>query len=169
MLGQVFEEQDRNRVKRDAKVALAIQFRDDQELTRKSKAHPELFPAPPQGGAALTDCTLESFWRETGSTARPAGALTDAQTLSLRAELIAAVEDRHAAAGGTERPWYTAEIDHSMPCWLITFLLMQLFGTRNLGDLSPADKLWLYKVIKSLHNGFKNAMMVETSRNQWHI
>ena len=164
VLGQVFEEQDRNRVKRDAKVALAIQFRDDQELTRKSKAHPEWFPE----GAALTDCTLESFYREMGSTA-PAGALTDAQTLSLRAELIAAVEDRHAAAGGTERPWYTAEVDHSIPCWLITFLLMQLFGTRNLGDLSPADKLWLYKVIKSLHNGFKNAMMVDTSRNQWHI
>ena len=164
VLGQVFEEQDRNRVKRDAKVALAIQFRDDQELTRKSKAHPEWFPE----GAALTDCTLESFYREMGSTA-PAGALTDAQTLSLRAELIAAVEDRHAAAGGTERPWYTAESDHSLPCWLITFLLMQLFGTRNLGDLSPADKLWLYKVIKKLHNGFKNAMMVDTSRNQWHI
>jgi hypothetical protein len=56
-----------------------------------------------------------------------------------------------------------------MPCWLITFVAMQLFGTRKIGDLSPADKLWLSKVIKSLHNGFKNAMMVDTSRNQWHI
>jgi hypothetical protein len=92
-----------------------------------------------------------------------------AQILDLRAELIAAVEDRQEATGGTERPWYKLEIDPPLPCWLITFLLMQLFGTRNLGDLSPADKLWLYKVIKSLHNGFKNAMMVDTSRNQWHI
>ena len=100
-----------------------------------------------------------------GSTA-PAGALTDAQILDLRAELIAAVEERQEAAGGTERPRYKPEIDHPLPCWLITFLLMQLFGTRNLGDLSPADKLWLYKVIKSLHNGFKNAMMVDMSRNQ---
>ncbi len=42
---------------------------------------------------------------------------------------------------------------------------VQFFGTRSLGDLSPADKLWLYKAIKSLHNGFKNAMMVDASRN----
>ena len=75
-----------------------------------------------------------------GSTA-PAGALADAQILDLRAELIAAVEDRQEATGGTERPRYKPEIDHSIPCWLITFLLMQFFGTRNLGDLSPADKL----------------------------
>jgi hypothetical protein len=46
---------------------------------------------------------------------------------------------------------------------------MQFFGTRNLGDLSPADKLWLLTVVKKLHNGFKNIMMVDTSRNQWHI
>jgi hypothetical protein len=29
------------------------------------------------------------------------------------------------------------------PCWLITFLLMQFFGARNLGALTPADQLWL--------------------------
>jgi hypothetical protein len=46
---------------------------------------------------------------------------------------------------------------------------MQFFGTRNLGDLSPADKLWLITVVKELHNGFKNMMMVDTSRSQWHI
>ena len=46
---------------------------------------------------------------------------------------------------------------------------LSLFGTRNIGDLSPADMLWLYQVIKKLHNGFKNIMMVDTSRNQWHI
>ncbi len=42
---------------------------------------------------------------------------------------------------------------------------LSLFGTRNIGDLSPADMLWLYQVIKKLHNGFKNAMLVDTSRN----
>jgi hypothetical protein len=51
-LCQVFAEQDRNRVKRDAKVALAIQMRDDQELTVKSKAHPDLFPPRLQGDDA---------------------------------------------------------------------------------------------------------------------
>ncbi len=61
------------------------------------------------------------------------------------------------------------EIDHSVPCWLITFLLMHFFGTRDLGALTPVDKLWLYKVVKMLHNGFTNAMMVDTSHNQWHI
>ena len=40
---------------------------------------------------------------------------------------------------------------------------------KDLGDLSPADRLWLIKVVQSLHNGFKNAMMVSTSSNQWHI
>ena len=52
VLCQVFAEQDRNRVKRDAKVALAIQMRDDQELTVKSKAHPDLFLPRLQGDAA---------------------------------------------------------------------------------------------------------------------
>ena len=62
-------------------------------------------------------------------------------------------------------------IDHSVPRWLITFLLMKFFGTPDLGALTPADKLWLpvYEVVKSLHNGFKNALMVDTSRSQWHV
>ena len=55
-------------------------------------------------------------------------------------------------------------IDHSVPRWLITFLLMQFFGTRDFGALTPADKLWLYEVVKSLHNGFKNKLMVDTSQ-----
>ena len=76
------------------------------------------------------------------------------------------VEDRQAAAGGAERPRYKFEADHLFSCWLITCLLMQFFGTRNLGDLSPADKLWLITAVKKLHNGFKNTMMVDTSRNQ---
>ena len=46
---------------------------------------------------------------------------------------------------------------------------MQFFGTRDLGALTPADKLWLYEVVKSLHNGFKNKLMVDTSRSQWHV
>ena len=68
--------------------------------------------------------------------------------------------------------WATMEVDHVVqcnPCWLITLLMDQFYNTRNLGDLSPADRLWLFKVVKSLHNGFKNAMMVDTSSNQWHI
>ena len=56
-----------------------------------------------------------------------------------------------------------------MPWRLITLLLMQFFGTRDLGALTPADKLWLYKVVKSLHNGSKNAMMVSEDRNQYHV
>ena len=170
VLRRVFAEQDRNGDDRDTKVVVGFKFRADQEITSSSKVHPELIP-PLQGGAALHDCTLQCFWDATSraTTARPAGALTDAQKKDLRAELIAAVEARYAAAGGTERLRPTVEIDHSMPCWLITFVAMQLFGTRKIGDLSPADKLWLSKVLKSLHNGFKNAMMVDTSRNQWHI
>jgi hypothetical protein len=47
--------------------------------------------------------------------------------------------------------------------------LMQFFGARNLGLLTPADKLWLEDVVKSLHNGSENAMMVSESRNQYHV
>jgi hypothetical protein len=61
------------------------------------------------------------------------------------------------------------EVYHLVPCWLTTFLMDQFFGKRNLGDLSPADKLWLITTVKKLHNGFKNTMMVDTSRNQWHV
>jgi hypothetical protein len=61
------------------------------------------------------------------------------------------------------------EVDHVVQCWLITLLKDQFYNTRNLGDLSPADRLWLIKVVKPLHNGFKNAMTVDTSSNQWHI
>jgi hypothetical protein len=134
-------------------------MRDDQELTLKSKAHPEFFREPPQGGAARTDCTLESFYRVMGSTARPGR--RSSQRSRTGKQQPEAPSDR-----GTK-----AEIDDPLPCLLITYLLMQLFGTRNLGDISPADKLRLYKVIRLLHNrdGFKNAMMVDTSRNQWHI
>ena len=173
VLRRVFAEQDRNGDDRDTKVVVGFKFRADQEITSSSKVHPELIP-PLQGRAALHDCTLQCFWDATGmQRAVPPlhvpPVLTDAQKKDLRAELIAAVEARSAAAGGTERLRPTVEIDHSMPCWLITFVAMQLFGTRKIGDLLPADKLWLSKVIKSLHNGFKNAMMVDTSRNQWHI
>jgi hypothetical protein len=86
-----------------------------------------------------------------------------------RAEIIAAVKARYAATGGTERFLATMEIDHSVPCWLITFLLMQFFGTRDLGALTPVDKLWLYKVVKMLHNGFTNAMMVDTSQSMAYL
>ena len=86
-----------------------------------------------------------------------------------QAEIIAAVKARYAATGGTERVLATMLIDHGVPRWLITVLLMQFFGTRDLGALTPVDKLWLYEVVKSLHNGFKNALMVDTSRSQWHV
>ena len=95
--------------------------------------------------------------------------LSAEQKKDLRAELKAVVEKRQEAAGGAERPRYKFEADHLFSCWLITCLLMQFFGTRNLGDLSPADKLWLITTVKKLHNGFKSIMMVDTSRNQWHI
>ena len=39
----------------------------------------------------------------------------------------------------------------------------------DVDDWTPADKLWLITAVKELHNGFKNMMMVDTSRNQWHI
>ena len=51
-----------------------------------------------------------------------------------------------------------------MPCWLITWLLMQLFGPRRLGGLDDADALWLYDEVKTLHNSDLNArIMTEVS------
>ena len=169
VLCRVFEDQDRNGVDRDPNVVVGFKVRTEPEITEGSQVHPELFEEHPQGGAP-SNCTLKSWWDETGrdTTTRPAGALSAAQKQDLRAELKAVVENRQAADGGAEPPRYKFEADHLFSCWLITCLLMQFFGTRNLGDLSPADKLWLLTVVK-LHNGFKNIMMVDTSRNQWHI
>jgi hypothetical protein len=165
VLCRVFEEQDRNGVDRDPNVVVGFKVRAEPEINQEgSQVHPEVFEEHPQGGAAPSDCTLRSWWDETGrdTTTRPAGALTDAQKQDLRAELKAVVENRQAAAGGTERPRYKFEADHLFSCWLITCLLMQFFGTRNLDDLSPADKLWLITAVKKLHNGVKNTMMVDT-------
>ena len=108
-------------------------------------------------------------WRAPGhSTAlagRPASnAAHRSRDKESHAEIIAAVKARYAATGGTERVLATMLIDHSVPRWPITFLSMQFFGTRDLGALTPADKLWLYEVVKSLHNGFKNKLMVDTSQ-----
>jgi hypothetical protein len=83
--------------------------------------------------------------------------------------VVAVVEAQDAAAGGSVHIWLSTEIDHVVSCWIITWLMHQFFGRRNLGDVSPADRLWLMKEIKKLHNGFTNAMLVDTSRNQWHI
>ena len=174
MLFRSFAEQDRNGVDRDTNVVAGFKVRTEPEINQEeSQVHPELFEQDPPGGAR-SNCTLKSWWDERGraTTARPAGALSRlsaAQKQDLRAELKAVVEERQEAAGGAERPRYKFEADHLLSCWLITCLLMQFFGERNLGDRSPADKLWLITVVKELHNGFKNMMMVDTSRNQWHI
>jgi len=46
-------------------------------------------------------------------------------------EIIAAVEAPYAATGGTERPRYTMENDHSVPCWLMNAYELHLIGKRQ--------------------------------------
>ena len=95
VLCRVFAEQDRNGVDRDPNVVVGFKVRAEPEITEGSQVHPELFEEHPQGGAP-SNCTLKSWWDETGrdTTERPAGALTDAQKQDLRAELKAVVENR---------------------------------------------------------------------------
>jgi hypothetical protein len=132
---------------------------------------------PEPGAAAPTDCSLAEWRRATGGSIAPGSEqapdsrLTKPEVAELRAEVVAVVEARAAAAAGSVAVhiWLSTEIDHIVSCWIITWLMHQFFGTRNLGDVSPADRLWLMQEIKKLHNGFKNAMLVDTSRNQWHI
>ncbi len=52
---------------------------------------------------------------------------------------------------------FAIQVDHGVPCWLVTWLLMQLFVPRRLGGLDDADALWLYGVVKRLHNSDLNA------------
>ena len=180
LLRLIFAQQDYNNVvPRSSKVVAGFMIRDDQVVLHESfKMHPELFPAPKPGEPAPTDCTLATYRRVRtgGGTAPGSEPATDSQlskneVSELRSILANEVVRKHAAARGTSHWhfWLAAQIDHSIPCWLVTFLLMQFFGTRSLGGLSPADRLWLYKEIKSLHNGSKNAMMVSEVRNQYHV
>jgi hypothetical protein len=143
------------------------------------KIHPELLPKLKPGEPAPPDCTLATYRRVKGSRIAPGGEpATDSQlsrpeVSALRHILVHDVMRRHVAARGSRHFWLAAQIDHSIPCWLVTYLLMQFFGPENLGDLSadlsPADRLWLYEVVKSLHNGSTNAMMASEVRNQYHI
>ena len=180
LLRLIFAQQDYNNVvPRSSKVVVGFMIRDDQVVLHESfKMHPELFPAPKPGEPAPTDCTLATYRRVRtgGGTAPGSEPATDSrlsknEVSELRSILANEVERKHAAARGTNHWhfWLAAQIDHSIPCWLVTFLLMQFFGTRSLGGLSPADRLWLYKEVKSLHNGSKNAMMVSEVRNQYHV
>jgi hypothetical protein len=55
----------------------------------------------------------------------------------LRRRLVDSVEKRvdAAAAGGKPRLSFKIEINHNVPCWLLTLLLLQFFGGRNLQHL----------------------------------
>jgi hypothetical protein len=176
LLRLIIEQQDYNHVVRRSDVVAAFMVRDDQVVLHESfKIHPELFPERKPGEPAPPDCTLATYRRVNGSSIAPGGEpATDSQlskpeVSALRHTLVHDVTRRHVAARGSKHFWLEAQIDHSIPCWLVTYLLMQFFGPKNLGDLSPADRLWLYEVVKSLHNGSTNAMMVSEVRNQYHI
>ncbi len=176
LLCLTFEHQVRNRAARMPIVTGAWKVRTPQVVLGQTfKVHPELLPNLPPGVPAPNDCTLAAWRLANGSDIAPASQpvtnsqLTAPQISDLRSELLRAVVERYAAAGGTDLFWLKLQIDHGVPCWLITFLLMQFFGARNLGALTPADKLWLEDVVKSLHNGSENAMMVSESRNQYHV
>jgi hypothetical protein len=177
LLCLVFAQQKYSRIARRSEVVAAFKIRDDQVVLSESfKIHPELWSEPKPGAPVRTDCTLATYRRELdrSSTAPGSEPATDSQlskreVSEFREKLVYDVMRRHAAARGTNHFWLAAQIDHSIPCWLTTYLLMQFFGPENLGDLSPADKLWLYEVVKSLHNGSTNAMMVSEVRNQYHV
>ena len=83
---------------------------------------------------------------------------------ALRLELVESVRKRQATAG-LMPVHFAIQIDHGVPGWLVTWLVMQFFGSRRLEALDDADALWLYNVVRKLHNSDLNArLMSEVSR-----
>ena len=81
----------------------------------------DLQDASPAGSERLCD--------ETDAT------MTAAAVKQPRRRLVDSVEKRVDAAGGKPRLSFKIQINHNVPCWLMTLLLLQFFGGRNLQQL----------------------------------
>jgi hypothetical protein len=64
--------------------------------------------------------------------------LKAAEVKLLRERLVRSVEQRLAHAVGKQRIPFKIQIDHGVPCWLITWMLMQFFGETHIEGLDEA-------------------------------
>ena len=152
------------------KVAFAWRIRGAQELNGcATKLHAELMVGVEPEGLSLGDlqaaCPVgsEKLCDGTDTT------LKAAEVKLLRERLVSSVKERLADAARKQWVSFKIQIDHGVPCWLITWMLMQFFGTRNLEQLDEAESYWLYDIVKKLHNSGKNAMLMSEVRNQRHV
>jgi hypothetical protein len=151
-------------------VAFAWRIRGAQELNGcATKLHAELTVGVKPTGLSLGDlqaaCPPGSEELCDGNDTT----LKAAEVKLLRERLVSSVKDRLADAA--RKPWvsFKIQIDHGVPCWLITWMLMQFFGETNIEGLDEAESYWLYDIVKKLHNSGKNAMLMSEVRNQRHV
>lgn len=109
----------------------------------------DLQDASPAGSERLCD--------ETDAT------MTAAAVKQPRRRLVDSVEKRVDAAGGKPRLSFKIQINHNVPCWLMTLLLppfLESPAARRVGSLNGC-----YDIV-TLHNSNKNAMLMFAVRNQ---
>jgi hypothetical protein len=91
------------------------------QVQHKGACSGDLQDASPAGSERLCD--------ETDAT------MTAAAVKQLKRRLVDSVEKRVDEAGGKPRLSFKIQINHNVPCWLMTLLLLQFFGGRNLQHL----------------------------------
>jgi hypothetical protein len=151
-------------------VAIVWRIRANQELAgHETELHVELMVGVEPEGKCLGDlqaaCSADSERLCDGT----ATTLKAAAVKQLREGLARSVAQRLARASGKPKLSFKIQIDHGVPCWLITWMLMQFFGRRGLLGLDEHESYWLYDIVKKLHNSTKNAMLMSEVRNQRHV
>ena len=154
----------------DTKVAFAWRIRGTQELNGcATKLHAELTVGVEPEGLSLGEleaaCPADSEKLCDGTDTT----LKAAAVKQLRGRLVSSVKERLGRAVGKPRIPFKIQIDHGVPCWLITWMLMQFFGETDIEGLDEAESYWLYAIVKKLHNSGKNAMLMSEVRNQRHV
>jgi hypothetical protein len=154
----------------DTRVAFAWRIRGAQELNGcATKLHAELTVGVKPTGLSLGDLQAAGPANSEELCDSNDAPLKAADVKQLRERLVRSVEQRLADAVGKPRIPFKIQIDHGVPCWLITWMLMQFFGETDIEGLDEEESYWLYGIVKKLHNSGKNAMLMSEVRNQRHV
>jgi hypothetical protein len=150
-------------------VAFAGRIRDNQKLAGcNTKVHVELLFGTDSTSNRLDDLQA-ALPADSGRLCGPTDAtMTAAEVRELRHRLADSVDNRLIAAG-SKRLSLKLQIDHMVECWMMTWILNQFFGGRNLEQLDEQECYRLYDIVKKLHNSDKNAMAMSEVRNQRYV
>ncbi len=145
-------------------VAFAGRIRDYQKLAGcETKVHVELLFGTDSRSNRLGDLQA-ALPADSERLCGPTDAtMTAAEVRELRHRLADSVDNRLIAAG-SKRLSLKVQIDHLIESWMMTWILNQFFGGRNLEQLDEQEFYRLYDIVKKLHNSDKNAMAMSEVR-----